>query len=281
MKALKHTFQNLGIDSWIFALTGLGAIVFSILSFFGKLPFTPEQTTAILVGAIGLLMTAVVTLGARRQTEISELKNALGIAEAQLLNSGREFGQHLASSVVKTKLFVLDSNMTSTIPRLASGQQSEYKRILSEKVYKQEIAFRLVGIVFHKQDLENKVFKLLLHEGLRYYIRHYEPPSMPIPIINLMSFDDLSFYLGGFDIKGISAEEQVLYIREQHLNQMLKEYWTVLWDNAIPLNDGGIINWPELKRISLRLNMSEKEFDEMVSKVKEDVQREKRQLRWR
>lgn len=285
MRTLKETIRNLGLDGWIFALTGVAAIIFGVLSFLGLLPFDEKQTLSIVIGALGLLMAAVVAQTARRHAEISELKNALGITEAELLGSN-EFGLHLASSVAKSKNYVLDTLLTSAIPRLTtsygfSGSQAEFHRLLYERVIKGDITFRYVTVIFHRQRLQDIVFKLLLHEGSRFYIRHYEPPPTAIPIINLMSFDDEAFYLGGFYTKSEARETPVLFIREPHLTQILKNYWNSLWDAAIPLNEGGIINWTELKRIGEKVGMSKDEFEAMKKQMVDEAHSMRKQLRRR
>jgi len=239
----------------------------------------------LLVGLTLAALTQLFDIQARMTASTDKVIESLGnVADTQFLNM-REFGQHLIPSVSKAKHFVLDTVLNRVAPEPSSpsyfsgGNQAEYRRLLYDRVSKGEIVFQRVEAIFHKQSLETVIFRLLLHEGFRYFIRHYEPPPKPIPVVHLMSFDDESFYLGGFHYKEAAGEEKVLYIREPRVAQLLNNYWTVLWDGATPLNERGIINWEELKRIGLRTGMTESEFEAMVSKVKNEVQREKRQLR--
>ncbi len=95
MRTLKETVRNLGFEGWAFALTGLTAIIFGILSFLNWLPFDEKQILSILVGAMGLLMTAVIAQIPRRYGEIQELKDAMGLvpkrcAELGILDMWRE-----------------------------------------------------------------------------------------------------------------------------------------------------------------------------------------------
>lgn len=279
---LRRLIYSIGWDGVFLGVCGLVALGLGILDFVPQLQLTKDPILRVNLSFVGLLLEALVIQNTQRRSELSELKSALGVVEADLLNSAKEFGQHLVPSVIKAKLFVLDTYLTHTIlssrkPRF-SGTQGEYQRLLSQRVLKDEITFKYVTVIFHQEGLEDQIFKLLLHEGYKYYIRHYEPPPTPIPIINLMSFDDEAFYLGGFHTKEVAAEEQVLYIREPSLTHLLKNYWFVLWEGSTPLNEGGIINWAELRRISQRLGMTETEFGEVVSRVKEEVQRERRKL---
>jgi len=257
-----------------------------------------DTPNGILLGLILGLVTQMFDLQVRILGSAEKLENlstsstdkvirSLGGVDANLVIDGKEFGQHLVSTAATTKKFVFDTYLTSAIPRFNSsesysgfyGSQGEYHRLLYEKIVKQEISFRYVCVIFHKQSLESKIYKLLLNEGSRYYIRHYEAPPTAIPVLNMMSFDDEKFYLGGFHTKGSPGESQVLYIREPHIAELLKDYWKTLWDGGIPLNEGGIIDWAELRRVGIKFGMTESEFDETVVKLKEEVQREKRKLR--
>jgi hypothetical protein len=162
-----------------------------------------------------------------------------------------------------------------------TGAHAEYHRLLYQRVSNGELIYKQVEVVFHQQGLRLIIFRLLLHEGYRFLIRHYEPPPTAIPIMHVMSFDDEVFYLGSFYPDEAPNVAHRLYIHEPNVTQILKNYWNVLWNGAIPLNEGGIINWPELKRIGLRLGMADNEFESMISDLKAQVEREKRKLKRR
>jgi len=279
MNDLKLTLRSLGLDGWVFGITSVAAIFFGVLSFLGVIPFDQRQVSSVMVGAIGLLMVAVMTQTARRHAEILELRATLGLSESQSLSSSREFGQHLVPSVLRTKLFVLDMLMTARrSPSFFSGSQAEYKRVLFKRTSKGEIGFRRVEVIYNVRNLEDVVRRLLLHEGYNYFIRHYEPPPKIIPILHMMSFDNEAFYLGGFYASDYPGEEQNLYIRDPKLAYLLKGYWNELWGGGTPLNEGGVIDWTELKRIGARAGVTESDFEAMVAKVRGELQREKHRL---
>lgn len=280
MRVLKEILSNLGPEGWTFSIISLGSVIFGVLGFFGVLPFNQEQTISILIGAIGILMGASITQNARRHADLLELKNLLGVADAQLLDK-KEAAQHSLSSVLKTRHFILDTFMNWTISAAGSNSylsriHTSYNRLLIERLVKGEIEYREVQVIYHHQGLEYAIQKMLLNR--RYLLRHYDPPDVAIPILQLQSFDNEWFYLLVGKPKGASVDYQMLYIREPHVNQLLKDYYQTLWDEATPLNPGGVINWEELKRISSRVGMTEKEYEAMVSKAKDEVQREKRKL---
>jgi hypothetical protein len=57
----------------------------------------------------------------------------------------------------------------------------------------------------------------------------------------------------------------------------MREYWQMLWLRGKPLNEGKIINWAELKRIGSRLGLTDDEFENLVTRLKGEVEKEKRQ----
>jgi hypothetical protein len=204
------------------------------------------------------------------------------ITDAQIINP-KEFGQHLTSSVSIAKSYVTDTVLNRIIraPRTQSyflDNQGDYRKLLYDKVKKGELTFQRVEVIFTKENLEAIIFRLFLHEGCRYYIRHYDSPPQPIPIMNFMSFDGKELYLGGFYNKEAAGEEKVLFINERHSSDIYNSYWNVLWDGAIPLNESGKINLKELKRVGEKFGINDGAFRTMVNKTKARVEREKAQL---
>jgi hypothetical protein len=296
MNSLRKYLHKIGLDGWIFALTGLGAIAFGVLSALGLWPFSQNLSLQIIASAIGVLMLAVVVQTAKRQAEIEELKNALGVTQTRLINRGDEFVEHLTSNARNANHFIYDTHMTDVSPNLSSktdrfvyngkpssnygfsGPYANYFKLLYTRVTKREIYFRYVTMIFNLYTLEEVIFKLLLHEGYRYRIRHYEPPPKAIPIVNLMSFDDKEFYYGGFEIRETARPAQVLFTSDPNTAELFKDYYDTLWNEAISLNEGGVIDWVELKRIGLRLGMADDDFESMVKEVEKEVKRQKSQM---
>ena len=151
--------------------------------------------------------------------------------------------------------------------------------MLFQRVSKGEIGFKRVLVIFDRQALERVIYRLLLHEGCNYYIRHYEALAKAIPMVNVLSFDDETFYLSADYPKEMARQLQFLRIREPKLADLFKSYWNNLWSQAIPLNEGGFIDWEELERIGLKMGMTKDEFESMVSKMKDRVQQDKRRIR--
>jgi len=274
MSNLKRLVGSLGFDGWVLGLTGLAAIVIGILDFTPLVDLTTDPMLRMIVIALGLLMGAVVAQTGRRALEISELREALGLVEVEALEAKRSFPHHLVQSVLQAQKFILDTNLNEEVPRGPGDPQRQYKQILDEQLRKGNLSFRRVEVIFNKERLEKVIHQLLTHEGQDYFIRHYDPPPRAIPVLHTMSFDDERFYLGGFYPAESPAEERVIYIRQSGIAQLLRDYWNVLWLRATPLNEGKRINWAELKRIALRVGMTESGFDAMVARLKNEVQRD-------
>lgn len=284
MNIFKKSFFKLSVESWIFGLTGFFTFLFSIIGFFGLWPFDQIQTIQILLAAIGMLMIEVVALKSQRHSEIKQLKNLLNISDSKFVDAGQDYTQALVLDLFRSKKFVLDTYVNWTKPRLdgttyLSGIQHDFYRVLFERLKKDKLSFRQVHMIYHKEGLVEVIHRLLLYEGKNYFIRHYDPPPISVPLIHIVSFDDESFYLGVGYPRGGPMDNKVIFIREPKITHLLKNYWHVFWEYAIPLNEGKIINWNELKKIGIRIGIQENEFDSIVEKVKEDVKRDKRLLK--
>ncbi len=278
MPELKQFIRNLGFDGWVLSLTALAAIFIGILDLVGWLNLSTDQLLQIVIVGIGLLMGAVIAQTSRRASEIRELREAVGVTEVTILESKGSFPQHLVQSISKTQRFILDTALNyESLPGIDDPQR-QYKQVLDKRVRQGDISFRRVEVIFNKERFEGVLRKLLTYEGFEYFIRYYDAPPKAIPLLNMMSFDEEHFYLGGFYPAESPADELAVYIRHPEISQFLRDYWNVLWLRATPLNEGKRINWAELKRIASHLGLTESEYDLMVAKLKDEIQRRKSQL---
>ncbi len=272
MNTFKQITQNLGLEDWIIALTGLASITISISSFFGYLPLDQKQTSSILIGAVGLLMVTVVVQTAMRQKENlnlqeriedaelklrnsiehveAELKDTFGIAETELMNWS-EFLERLSDSVERTKthiheVFLLLPGEEHTLPgyysksssptELYFARNTEYKETVARKVKEDGIVFKRVQFIPNRRVLEETIFRLLYHSEGEYYIRYCEAPKEPVPLLNIISFDYREFYLSYYHPHEPAEERKLLYIREKEFTEFFKSYRSTTWFNALPLN---------------------------------------------
>jgi hypothetical protein len=278
MSNFRRFVGNLRFDGWVLGLTGLVAIMIGILDLTPFVNLTADPMLKMIVIALGLLMGAIVAQTGRRALEITELREALGLVEVEGLEAKRSFPQHLVQSVLRAQKFILDTNLNEEVPRGSGDPQRQYRQILDERLRKGDLSFRRVEVIFNKERLEKVVRRLLKHEGQDYFIRHYDPPPRAIPVLHMMSFDDERFYLGGFYPAESPTEERAIYIRQSEIAQLFRDYWNVLWLRAIPLNEGKRINWAELKRIALRVGMTEPDFNAMIARLKDEAQRDRQQV---
>ena len=87
--------------------------------------------------------------------------------------------------------------------------------------------------------------------------------SKPIPVLNMMSIDNVKFYVGGHDI---SIDSKFMLVEEEQFCNFLADYWNTLWSAAKPLNDTGQIHWDAVKEIGQRVGLSDQDFDAAVKK---------------
>ena len=190
----------------------------------------------------------------------------------ELLEMQHTFPQELTRRVQEAKRFVFDTNLSEEKPRRSSFTQGEYRAVRDLRVMRGEIGFKRVEVIYHKERFVSVVKNLLKFEGKNYYVRYYEAPPKAIPMLHVMAFDDEHFYVGGFyPPDSPPGEEKVVHVHGGVLAEMLREYLQVLWLKAVPLNEGGQINWDELARIAQRLGMSPEEFDDLILEAKSRI----------
>ncbi|MBI4759805.1 MAG: hypothetical protein ACOYYF_04400 [Chloroflexota bacterium] len=246
-------------------IIALIALVLGVLDFTPLVQLTNDPALQMVLSGIGLILGAVVIQSTRRKAEISELRQAVGQAEVVLLNMRTDFPDHIAQHARRARKFILDTNLSNEVPRVGtSSPQDLYRQIRHDKLIKAQINFLQVVSIFHRGTLESVIEKLIAYKDKEYYVRHYQPPPKAIPILHIMSFDNEHFYVGGFHPAESLGEETAVYIRHPLVNQLLSEYWNVLWGNAIPLKEGKMIYLDRLWQIAERIGVTRAEFDEMV-----------------
>lgn len=280
LSRLKLIISTFGIDDWVLGLTALIAITLGLLDFTPIINITSDPALRMVLVALGMTMASIVAQTGKRAVEIKDLRDTLGGTSVELIGTGNEFRLHAKHRIMNAKKFVLDTTLNaervSTLTHPADNSAHYYYTIW-ERVQNKEITYRRVEVIFNRERLEYVVSRLLIHEGMDFFIRYYEPPPKAIPVINMMSIDNDEFYLGGFYSSDAPVDTAHLaFIKNVKMSKLLESYWSNLWFAAKPLNEGKRINWDELKAISQRVGMSIEEFDAMTSKWKDEIQRRKR-----
>jgi hypothetical protein len=275
MSEIKRLIRYAGYDDWFLGLMALTAVAVGLFDFAGWLPrWIQERLLEITVVGVGLLMGTAFVQAVRQKRGLDMIRTMIGGVDVETLDVKWAFPSQTAQRVRGARKYILDTSLNRDVPHVhaLSSRQVRYRRIRDERVRKDEIGFRRVEVIFHKQHLETVVRRLLMFEGHDFHVRHYDPPPQVIPILHIMSFDGEGFYLGGFYPSDSPIEERVVYVRSKEINELLRDYWHVLWLRGRPLNEGGVIDWTELKRIGKNVGMSDEEFEKMVDRLKGEVE---------
>ena len=267
MKHFINLIRSFDIDDWLFFLLSIFAIIFSVISFFGYLPFDEKQTSSVIVGAIGVVMMAMVAQAGKRHVDIQKLQEIMGVTKVEKIINGKDFESHVRNKIIYAKRFVLDTTLNSLGAPKNKNNPMHYYNILDERIRKNEISYRKIECIYSKPRLEGVIKRLLEYEGMNYFIRHYDAPPTPIPVLNLLSIDNEIFYLGGYFLGDAPAEvEEFISISGSEINSFLESYWNNLWELGKPLNENKQINWDEITKIAKRVGMTKKELKALVKK---------------
>ena len=274
MSIFKSVVRSLSIDEWILGLSALAAVVIGILDFTPLVDIADEKVLVrMALIAIGLLMSAVVIQEGKRSAEIKALRDAVGTSSVELL-SGKEFVLRAERSIARARNFVLDTTLSATYAGVTRkhplSARDTYYYTLYKRLQNKEIVYRRIEVIFNRERLESVIFRLLVYEGMNYYLRYYDPPPEPIPVLNLLSIDHEEFFLGGFSSSDVYLGG-FAFIKSAQMGPFFKAYWDNLWFSAKPLNEAGRIDWDELERIARRIGMNREEFDAMVESIKLEV----------
>ena len=274
--------QGLGWQGWTLILCGFAAMVVALLDFVELIHLNTETSLRFILISTGLLLNSIAALESVRKADLQDLANALGASQVELIGSRREFQSHVRESIFDARQFVLHTMLTAERGTFVHplDKPSDFSSVLFARISRGEINYRRVEIIFHRERLEHVLCRLLLYEGMNYLVRYYEAPPKAIPVLNMMSIDNERFYLGGFYAGDAPIDaSNAVCIRNKEAGSLLEAYWHNLWQSAIPLNEGKRINWDELHRIAQSLGVAADEFDNMIEKTRQTIQRRSKRSR--
>jgi hypothetical protein len=226
-----------------------------------------------------LLLTGFASQSARRSLEIDDIKKAINVTETKLVYTGKEGTTTLREYVIHAKKFILDTTLTAERANVKHPLDipDSYHYVLYQRLRNKEISYRRVEIISTKERLEYAIMRLVIHEGTDYLLRYFSSQSKPIPVLNIMSFDNEIILLGGFYTSDAPAETAFMVsIKSQDVSKVIANYWETLWHTAKPLNEGGRIDWQELKSLATQIGVNELEFTEMVDRWKNENRKRNR-----
>ncbi len=279
MSKIKQFFGKLGFDGWANAIIGIVAIAFGLLDFIPQLKLDQNTILRLILIVSGLLLTGFASQSARRSSEIDDIKKAINLTETRLVYSGKEGTNALREYVTHTKKFILDTTLTAERANIRHPLDApdSYHNALYQRVRNKEISYRRVEIISTKERLEYAIMRLIIHDGTDYLLRYFGSQSKPLPVLNVMSFDNESILLGGFYTSDAPAETVFMVsIKSSDVSKVIVNYWETLWHAAKPLNEGGRIDWQELKFLATQIGVSELEFTEMIDKWKNESRKRNR-----
>ena len=227
------------------------------------------------------MLGAIVVQSVRRASESEALLTSLDASLIEPINSS-EFHFYVQNQIAKAKRFVAETTLHQTIVYRKEFHhpddlpKTDYASTLYKRIQKEEITCWVIETIPTKERLEWVIFRLLVFEGIGWYFRYYESTPKATPALNIISVDNEIFILGSFYGSATPGEKITdVSIKNQNINQLLTDYWNNLWLHAKPLNEGNRINWDELLAIATKLGMEREEFNTVVKKWKNELQKRK------
>jgi hypothetical protein len=275
--------KQLGIDDWVLVICGFAAIVFAVLDFAQIIQLTQEAMLTMILTACGMMMGATVAQSIQRNNQVDAVLGSLDTSKTESIDS-TDYNSYIKQNIYKAKRFVADT----TLHQVAAPTNfchpidvpNHFANALYKRLQKKEITFWCVETIPSKERLEWVIYRLLVFQGLRWYIRYYDSNVKPIPALNIMSFDNEIFIIGSFYGNTIPGEGVTdVSINNPKICYLLTAYWNNLWLNAKPLNEGDRINWDELKAIGVKLGIADIEFDAMINRLKLELQKPKYRIK--
>ena len=169
MRSIWQYISNLGFGGLTLVVTGTVAFVIGILEFTPLVSLPDGIMLQIIVAAIGLVMATIASQGSQSSQQVKELRNDIrklltSSAEIELLEAQHQFPQKLVKSIMQVHDFVCDSNLTEVTPRQLGDPQTEYRRILDERLRNGRLTFQRVDVIYGEHNLRKVIHRLLQHQ---------------------------------------------------------------------------------------------------------------------
>jgi transcriptional regulator with XRE-family HTH domain len=138
----------------------------------------------------------------------------------------------------------------------------------SERILRSEVVFQRVQIFFERDDLLNAMMDAWRFRGKQYYCRYFPTPPLSIPAINMSSYGNERYIVGGYyDIRSSDSDEYALLLdNRQPLAKFFEEYWRVLWAQSKPFPNPE--TWSNSKQLCQELGVDKAEWGRLVRAAK-------------
>jgi transcriptional regulator with XRE-family HTH domain len=137
-------------------------------------------------------------------------------------------------------------------------------RELSARIAKGEVIYQRVQVFFDETDVLNAMMDEYRFKGKKYYCKYFPTPPISVPTINISSYDEKTFVVGGYYESRSSTphEYALLFDHRQPISGFLREYWRVLWTDAIPFPKPH--EWQSSNKFQEDLRLSQKDWTRLI-----------------
>jgi len=270
-KSFRQWIDRIGIDGLVLTICCVIGIVLSAYDLAGG----NQLNGSLLIGILSLLVLEMVFQRVRLDKVREELIRSLKGVRAESFTTGKDFADTKYRLLLETEDHIHDTELClppkpSTSSALLE-QESAFRQLLNERITKGEITYKYVQVVHDRLHLESLLRKLFQFSGYKYYLGYFVGGSETIPVLNVMSFDDKHFLVGGYYGPSGRGEDRNLYIQHEDVQMTLRQYFDYLWSKARLLNENRATNWDEVKRCGLQLGYTLDELNVTIKRIAQEV----------
>ncbi len=186
---IRRILGELGLGGWTLASCGAAAVLIAVLDFVHIVTLPIGTSLQIILVAIGVMMGAIVAQAARRSMELQDLRDSLNATSVELIDSTR-FNLHVQQSCARARKFVSDTTLHQLYAKVThpADNPNHYAYTIYERLRRKEITAWAVEIIPNRERLEFVIARLIIFDGLGYFIRYIDVPQ-PVPVLNMISID--------------------------------------------------------------------------------------------
>lgn len=233
MPKSKNIIQNLGLDEWIFGITGLAAIAIGVLDFLDWIVLTADQLLQMLLVALGLLMTATIVQAKQQDLGLGGIENSLSKFVGGQFDIKRftrvEFGvEYMASRMRDANAYIEQASLSPPIPRWHSVM-NDFDRVVSEVALCNKVKIRYIANFSDKKRMERVRMILANPEINTYFVASFAPDDIPIHMMNFMIVDGEEIIFG---VPGFGERDAIIGIKNKEFVSAFESYFNLLWASA-------------------------------------------------
>jgi transcriptional regulator with XRE-family HTH domain len=141
------------------------------------------------------------------------------------------------------------------------------------KLTRGEVMFQRVQVFLHRTDLLNAMVDAHRLPRRYYHCRYFPAQSDAPPAINMSSFDDKIFVIGGYyDSRAPNADERALKFDDRApLADFFREHWRVLWAKSREFP--GPADWRADDQLPQSFGKSPSEWEHLVSDAERKIEK--------